>query len=61
MTFWMEMLENQVLMSAVVGWVVAQVLKTIIDCALNKGFSPERLYGEIMRALMSSEPEEETL
>lgn len=23
--------------------------------------SPERLYGEIMRALMSSEPEEETL
>ena len=45
MTFWMEMLENQVLMSAVVGWVVALVLKTIIDCALNKGFSPERLYG----------------
>ena len=45
MTFWMEMLENQVLMSAVVGWVVAQVLKTIIDCALNKGFSPERVYG----------------
>lgn len=45
MTFWMELLNNQVLMSAVVGWVVAQVLKTIIDCALNKGFSPERLYG----------------
>ena len=32
-------------MSAVVGWVVAQLLKTIIDCALNKSFSPERLYG----------------
>lgn len=45
MTFWMELLNNQVFMSAVVGWVVAQVLKTIIDCALNKGFSPERLYG----------------
>ena len=24
MTFWMELLNNQVLMSAVVGWVVAQ-------------------------------------
>lgn len=45
MTFWMELLNNQVLMSAVVGWVVAQALKTIIDCGLNKSFSPERLYG----------------
>ena len=35
MTIWMELLNNQVLMSAVVGWVVAQVLKSIIDCALN--------------------------
>ena len=27
------------------GWVVAQLLKTIIDCMLNKSFSPERLVG----------------
>ena len=26
-------------------WVVAQFLKTIIDCMLNKSFSPERLVG----------------
>ena len=45
MTGLMELLGNQVFMSAVVGWVVAQLLKTIIDCALNKSFSPERLYG----------------
>ena len=45
MTFWMELLNNQVLMSAVVGWVVAQVLKTIIDCVLNKNFNAERLFG----------------
>ena len=45
MTFWDELLANQVLMSAVTGWVVAQVLKTIIDLALNKSFNPERLVG----------------
>jgi len=45
MTFWDELLANQVLMSAVTGWVVAQVLKTIIDLALNKSFNPERLGG----------------
>ena len=42
---WNELLSNQVLVSSVVGWVVAQVLKTIIDCALNRSFSPERLVG----------------
>ena len=36
MTFWD---------SAVVGWTVAQVLKTILEIALNKNFSPERLVG----------------
>ena len=49
MTFWDELLANQVLMSAVTGWVVAQVLKTIIDLALNKSFNPERLGGGIGR------------
>ncbi|MCI8516424.1 MAG: divergent PAP2 family protein [Hungatella sp.] len=39
------MLKNQILVSSVTGWVVAQVLKTLIDCTLNHGFSPERLVG----------------
>ncbi len=45
MTIWDEILGNQVLVSAVTGWVVAQVLKTLIDLALNKNFNPERLVG----------------
>lgn len=32
-------------MSGVAGWVVAQVLKTILDIALNHSFNPERLVG----------------
>ena len=36
------MLGNQVLVSAVVGWTVAQVLKTLIDFAYNKTFNAER-------------------
>ena len=35
MDTWKAMLGNQVLVSAVVGWTVAQVLKTLIDFALN--------------------------
>ena len=42
---WKELLGNQVLVSSVIGWTVAQVLKTIIDCALNKSFNAERLTG----------------
>ena len=45
MNIWQEMLGNQILMSSVTGWVVAQLLKTMIDCALNHGFSAERLVG----------------
>ena len=39
------MLGNQVLVSAVMGWGVAQFLKTLIDFALNKSFNAERLVG----------------
>ena len=39
------MLGNQLLMSAVTGWVVAQFLKTLIDFLLNKSFNAERLVG----------------
>lgn len=45
MKFWQDISSNQVLISSCLGWVVAQVLKTIIDVALNKSFSPERLVG----------------
>lgn len=45
MTFWEDILGNQVLITAVAGWMVAQFLKTIIDMALNKSFNPERLVG----------------
>ena len=45
MKYWDDILGNQVLMSAVAGWMVAQVLKTLIDLALNKNFNPERLVG----------------
>lgn len=45
MDMWQEILENQVLISAVAGWTVAQVLKTILDCVLNKSFHAERLFG----------------
>ena len=45
MKIWEEMLGNQVLVCAVSGWIVAQVLKTILDCNLNRSFNPERLFG----------------
>lgn len=45
MNIWEEMLGNQVLVCAVSGWIVAQVLKTILDCILNRSFNPERLFG----------------
>lgn len=39
------MLGNQLLMSALTGWIVAQFLKTLLDFALNKNFNAERLVG----------------
>lgn len=45
MNIWNEILGNQVMICAVVGWTVAQVLKTIIDFILNRSFNPERLFG----------------
>ena len=45
MNVWNDLLGNQLLVSAVVGWVVAQFLKTVIDFALNKNFNAERLVG----------------
>ena len=45
MTIWNELLGNQVLTSAVLGWTVAQFLKTVIDMVLNRSFNPERIFG----------------
>lgn len=45
MSVWDEILGNQVLVSSVLGWTVAQVLKTILDLCLNHSFNPERLFG----------------
>ena len=45
MNMWDELLGNQLLVSAVLGWIVAQGLKTLIDFALNKSFNKERLVG----------------
>ena len=45
MGVWQEILSNQILISAVVGWTVAQVLKTLIDMGFNRSFRPERLVG----------------
>lgn len=45
MGFWQQIGSNQVLVTSMIGWIVAQVLKTIIDCSINKGFSAERLVG----------------
>ncbi|WP_313071628.1 divergent PAP2 family protein [Lacrimispora sp.] len=45
MNYWDDILGNQVLVSAVAAWTVAQFLKTLIDMALNKNFNPERLVG----------------
>ena len=45
MSVWDEILGNQVLVSSVLGWAVAQVLKTILDLCLNHSFNPERLFG----------------
>ena len=45
MTMWNELLGNQILISAVLGWTVAQFLKTVIDMVINKSFNPERVFG----------------
>lgn len=45
MTLLQQITANQTLMSGVVGWTVAQVLKTLIDVGLNHSFNPERLVG----------------
>ena len=40
-----QLLNNTVFMAAASGWLIAQVLKTIIYGIINKSFNPERLVG----------------
>ena len=45
MNFLTELIHNQIFVSAVMGWLVAQVLKTIIHMIVNKQFVAERMVG----------------
>ncbi|MBQ8247832.1 MAG: divergent PAP2 family protein [Lachnospiraceae bacterium] len=45
MTFWYELVHNEILMSAGLSWMLAQVIKTIIHLILTKEFVAERLIG----------------
>lgn len=40
-----ELISNRILITAVIGWAAAQVLKTIIHMIVTKEFIPERLVG----------------
>ena len=45
MSFLNDLLHNQRFVAAVLGWLVAQVLKTIIHMIVNKQFVAERMVG----------------
>ena len=45
MTFFEELLQNKVLISALAGWFIAQFLKTLIHLLFTKKFVAERLVG----------------
>ena len=45
MTFWQELLHNEIVMSAGLSWGLAQIIKTIIHLILTKKFVAERLIG----------------
>ncbi len=43
--FLLDMVHNEVLMSAICSWALAQIIKTIIHLKMTKKFVPERLIG----------------
>ena len=45
MNFFTELAQNKILISAATGWIIAQVLKTIIHTCFTKNFVAERLVG----------------
>lgn len=46
MTWLSNMVTNPFLMTALSSWLIAQVLKTVIDAVVNKKLSLERLFGD---------------
>lgn len=45
MDFFIKLSQNTILMSALLGWFIAQVLKTLIHLFFTKKFVAERLFG----------------
>ena len=45
MNFFTDLVQNKVLLSAVSGWLIAQILKTLIHLFFTKKFVAERLVG----------------
>ena len=45
MTFFKDLFSNELFVAAATGWLVAQVLKTIIHTFITKDFNIERMYG----------------
>lgn len=45
MNFFIELVQNKILISSVTGWIIAQVLKTLIHLWFTKTFVAERLVG----------------
>lgn len=45
MNFFTELFQNKIFIAAALGWLVAQVIKTIIHLILSKEFVAERLVG----------------
>ena len=45
MNFFSQLAQNKILISAVSGWIIAQILKTIIHTYFTKSFVAERLVG----------------
>ena len=45
MQYLIDLIHNRMLLAAVLGWAIAQVVKTLIDLALNKKINFERLVG----------------
>lgn len=45
MTFFKQLLDNRIFLTAAAGWLVAQVIKTILHFILVKEFRAERLVG----------------
>ena len=43
--FLSDLVHNEVLMSAAISWILAQIIKTIIHLSITKKFVPERLIG----------------